>query len=322
MSQLEASAVLAKRKERSQSYWMLSWRRLLRKKVAVLCLSVIILMYGAGIFSAAVAPYGYNDQNLANAKQGPSLSHPFGTDRLGRDIFTRIIYGLRTTVIITVVALVTGSLVLGITLGLVAGYFEKWIGSVIMRVGEVSASFPDILLVLIVVATVKPRFVDWVRHVEDATGIEGIVRSGVVDYLLISLALAAFSWFGIARLVRGQVLQVRENQYVESARATGASTGRILWAHILPNVISPVIVILSAALAGFAGSEIFLSWIGIGIQPPTPSLGLMIFENGSIAVLRTNPHLLLFPVGTLAVLLFAFNLLGDSVNDALNPRTR
>ena len=210
MSQLEASAVLAKRKERSQSYWMLSWRRLLRKKVAVLCLSVIILMYGAGIFSAAVAPYGYNDQNLANAKQGPSLSHPFGTDRLGRDIFTRIIYGLRTTVIITVVALVTGSLVLGITLGLVAGYFEKWIGSVIMRVGEVSASFPDILLVLIVVATVKPRFVDWVRHVEDATGIEGnrTVRGGGLSVNISS---------------PGSLLLVRHSQ--AGARAGAASAG-------------------------------------------------------------------------------------------------
>ena len=102
----------------------------------------------------------------------------------------------------------------------------------------------------------------------------------------------------------------------------GGSTPRILLSHVLPNVIGPVIVVISAGLATFAGSEIFLSWLGIGIQPPTPSLGVMIFENGSISVLRSNPHLLLFPVGTLAVLLFTFNLLGDAVNDAFNPRTR
>ena len=148
------------------------------------------------------------------------------------------------------------------------------------------------------------------------------MRLGIVDYMVIALALSIFSWFGMARLVRGQVLQVRENQYVEAARAVGVSTPWILARHVFPNVIGPVIVVSSAGLAGIAGSEIFLSWLGIGIQPPTPSLGLMIFENGSISVLRTNPHLLLFPVGTLALLLFTFNLLGDAMNDAFNPRTR
>jgi ABC-type dipeptide/oligopeptide/nickel transport system permease subunit len=306
---------------RGQSYWALSLRRLLRKKLGVACLAVILLMYGSGVLAPLVTPYGYNDQNLSMAKQGPSASHPFGTDRLGRDILTRIIYGLRTTVIITVTTLVTGSLVLGITLGLVAGYFGRLIDTIIMRVGEVTSAFPEIFLVLIIVATVKPPITEWVRGIEDAVGFD-IVRLGIVDYMVIALALSIFSWFGMARLVRGQVLQVRENQYVEAARAVGVSTPWILARHVFPNVIGPVIVVSSAGLAGIAGSEIFLSWLGIGIQPPTPSLGLMIFENGSISVLRTNPHLLLFPVGTLALLLFTFNLLGDAMNDAFNPRTR
>ncbi len=304
-----------------RSYWAISLRRLLRKKIGVTCLSIILLMYGAGILAPLVTPYGYNDQNLAIAKQGPSISHPFGTDRLGRDILTRIIYGLRTTVIITVVTLVTGSLALGITLGLLAGYFGKLIDTLIMRVGEVTSAFPEIFLVLIIVSTIKAPITDWVRGVEDTIGIE-IVSLGVVDYLVLSLALAIFSWFGMARLVRGQVLQARENQYVEAARSVGCSTPRILLKHVLPNVIGPVIVLVSAGLAGIAGSEIFLSFLGIGIQPPTPSLGLMIFENGSISVLRSNPHLLLFPVGTLSLLLFTFNLLGDAVNDSFNPRAR
>jgi ABC-type dipeptide/oligopeptide/nickel transport system permease subunit len=306
---------------RGQSYWALSLRRLLRKKLGVACLAVILLMYGSGILAPLVTPYGYNDQDLSMTKQGPSASHPFGTDRLGRDILTRIIYGLRTTVIITVTTLVTGSLVLGITLGLVAGYFGRWIDTIIMRVGEVTSAFPEIFLVLIIVATLKPPITEWVRGIEDTVGFD-IVRLGIVDYMVIALALSIFSWFGMARLVRGQVLQVRENQYVEAARAVGVSTPRILLRHVFPNVIGPVIVVSSAGLAGIAGSEIFLSWLGIGIQPPTPSLGLMIFENGSISVLRTNPHLLLFPVGTLALLLFTFNLLGDAMNDAFNPRTR
>ena len=307
--------------ERSPSYWAISIRRLLRKKLGVACLTIILLMYGSGILAPLVTPYGFNDQDLSITKQGPSISHPFGTDRLGRDIFTRIIYGLRTTVIITVVTLVTGSLLIGISLGLLAGYFGRFIDTLIMRVGEVSSASPEIFLVLIIISTVKTPVTVWVRKIEDIVGFD-IVSLGVVDYLVLSLALAIFSWFGMARLVRGQVLQVRENQYVESARAIGVPTSRILMRHVLPNVMGPVIVMVSAGLAGVAGSEVLLSFLGIGIQPPTPSLGLMIFENGSISVLRSNPHLLLFPVLTLSMLLFTFNLLGDAVNDAFNPRAR
>ena len=305
----------------ASSYWTLSIRRLLRKKIGVTCLIIIALLYGSGILAPLVTPYGYNDQDLSITKESPSLSHPFGTDRLGRDNLTRIIYGLRTTVIITVVTLVTGSLAMGITLGLVAGYFGRLIDTLIMRIGEVSSAFPEIFLVLIIVSTMKPPITRWVRVVEDLLGFD-IVSLGVVDYLVLSLALAIFSWFGMARLVRGQVLQARENQYVEAARSIGASTPRILLRHLLPNVMSPVIVTVSAGLAAVAGSEVLISFLGIGIQPPTPSLGLMIFENGSISVLRSEPHLLLFPVLTLSLLLFTFNLLGDAVADAFNPRAR
>ena len=305
----------------SPSYWAISIHRLLRKKIGVTCLVIIAIMYGSGILAPLVTPYDYNDQDLSITKQSPSLSHPFGTDRLGRDNLTRIIYGLRTTVIITVVTLVTGSLALGITLGLVAGYFGRFIDTLIMRVGEVSSAFPEIFLVLIIVSTFKPPITRWVREVEGLVGFD-IVSLGVVDYLVLSLALAIFSWFGMARLVRGQVLQARENQYVEAARSIGASTPRILLRHLLPNVMSPVIVTVSAGLAAVAGSEVLISFLGIGIQPPTPSLGLMIFENGSISVLRSDPHLLLFPVLTLSLLLFTFNLLGDAVADAFNPRAR
>ena len=317
----EAQPAITLRHATSRNYWAISLRRLLRKKVGVACLTIILLMYGSGVLASMVTPYGYNDQDLSITKQGPSISHPFGTDRLGRDILTRIIYGLRTTVIITVVTLVTGSLALGITMGLLAGYFGKLIDTLVMRVGEVTSAFPEIFLVLIIISTLKPPITDWVRGIEETVGID-IIRLGVVDYFVLSLALAIFSWFGMARLVRGQVLQARENQYVEAARAIGASTPRILTKHVLPNVMGPVIVMVSAGLAGVAGSEIFLSFLGIGIQPPTPSLGLMIFQNGSISVLRSDPHLLLFPVFTLSLLLFTFNLLGDAVNDAFNPRAR
>ena len=306
----------------SRSYMRLSFRRLLGKKLAIASLGIIILMYSAGLLAPLVTPYGYDDQDYSVANQGPSFAHPFGTDRLGRDMLTRIVYSLRTTVIITVTSLVAGSLFLGIVLGLISGYFGKLADAVIMRIGEVTSAFPDIFLVLIIVATVKPTVNEWVRTFEDATGIDWIIRLGLVDYTVIAFALTVFSWFGLARLVRGQVLQVRENEYSEAARAIGASTARVLWVHVLPNVISPVIVSISAGLASFAVAEVVLSWMGIGIQPPVPSLGIMIFEGSNLQVLRNDPHLTLFPVFTLTLLLFCFSLLGDGVNDAFNPRAR
>lgn len=306
---------------RGRNYWVISLRRLLSNKIGVACLSIILLMYGAGFLAPLVTPYGYNDQDLTNVKQPPSLAHPFGTDRLGRDILTRVIYGLRTTVILTVATVTTGSLALGISLGLAAGYFGRLADTIIMRVGEISTSFPEVFLVLIMVSTVRQPMREWLRGIEDLLGVE-IIKLGIADYFALSLALAIFSWFGMARLVRGQVLQAREEQYVDAARSIGCRTPRLLLRHILPNVMGPVIVTLSASLGAVAGAEMLISFLGIGIQPPTPSLGVMIFENGSLSVLRTNPHLLLFPAGVVVVLLFTFNLLGDAVNDAFNPRTR
>ena len=315
-----AQAALPNKAPSGRHYLGISLRRLMSNKVGIACLTIITLLYGAGILAPIVTPYGYNDQDLTNVKQPPSLAHPFGTDRLGRDNLTRVIYGLRTTVILTIATVSTGTLALGISLGLIAGYFGRIADVVIMRSGEITSAFPEIFLVLIIMSTIRPPVVDWLRE-SGATGIS-IVRLGLSDYFILSLALALFSWFGMARLVRGQVLQRREEQYIEAARSIGASTPRMLFRHLLPNTMGPVIVTASASLGTVAGSEVLLSFLGIGIQPPAPSLGLMIFENGSLSVLRTTPHLLLFPVGTLAILLFTFSLLGDAVNDAFNPRTR
>jgi ABC-type dipeptide/oligopeptide/nickel transport system permease subunit len=307
---------------RGHSYWSLSVRRLARKKLAVVCLWVIVMMYGGALLSPLVTPYEYTAQDISQSRAGPTLAHPFGADRLGRDMMTRVIYGLRTTVIITIISLLGGTLVLGIVLGLLSGYMGRWVDSVIMRTGEVTSSFPDIILILIFVAALRPRLVGAVQGFEDATGIDWILRLGIVDYAIISFALSIFGWFGMARLVRGQVLQARESQYTEAALVAGATTARILRVHVLPNILSPLIVSISAGLAGVAGAELVLSWIGIGVQPPVPSLGRMMFENGSIQVLRNEPHLILFPIGAVTLLFFCFNILGDAVNDAFNPRAR
>ena len=299
-----------------------AWSRLIRKKLAMISLILIVIVYMSGILAPWISPQSYTEQNLLATKQRPSLSHLAGTDRLGRDQFSRILYGIQTTVIITISTIVTGGLFLGVTMGLISGYFGKFIDSVIMRVGEIFAAFPGILLVIIIAATVKPRVLNWTRSIEDATGIDWLVSSGVVDYVVVFGALAAFGWIGMARLVRGQILYLKETQFVDAARAAGASTPRILFVHLLPNAMSPIIVSITMGMGAIVGAEIVLSWLGIGIQPPRPSLGNMIFENGHLSVLQNDPHLILAPIAVAWLLMFTWNLLGDALNDVLNPRTR
>lgn len=301
--------------------------RLVRKKVAMVALAIIVTLYLIGIFAPLVAPRDYNQTDLRSVRQGPSATHWLGTDSLGRDILSRVIWGMQTTVIITLVGLVTGSLILGVTLGLIAGYRGGLIDAAIARVGEVVAAFPDILLIILLAATLRPRIVDWARSVEDATGISGIVSSGVVDYFVVGAALLPLSWFGMMRLVRGQVLYLRRMPYVDAARGAGVSTARILFVHLLPNTVGPIIVSASFGLGAVAGSEVFLSFLGLGVQPPRPSLGWMIADvsgrgAGSVSVLRNHPEQLLAPIAVVWLLIFCWNLLGDALNDVFNPRTK
>lgn len=307
---------------KESNLWKQTFSRLMHKKVAVISIVIITILYFSGTFAFLLAPDGYNDTNLAEVKQAPSLDHWLGTDRAGRDILSRIMFGLRTTVIITVASIATGGLFLGIFMGAIAGYAGNRIDAIIMRIGEVFLAFPGLLMVILIAATLKPRALDLARSFEDATGIDGIVQSGAVDYFVIFGSLAAFGWVGMARLVRGQILSLKEKEFVEAARAAGASSKRILFIHVLPNALAPVIVSVSMGMGSIAGSEVVLSWLGVGIQPPVPSLGRMIYENGSIGVLRSDPILILPPVAVIALLIFAFNLLGDALNDVLNPKTR
>ena len=300
---------------------------LLKKKVAVSVILVLIIVYIVGLFAPLIAPYSYSETDLMNTQSGPTLDHIFGTDRLGRDIFTRIIWGIQTTVIITIVGLVTGSLILGVSLGLVAGYFRGKADSIITRTGEVLAAFPDILLIIILAATLRPRIVDFARTIEEMSGINGIVSSGIVDFAVIGIALLPLSWFGMMRLVRGQVLSVGQREYVQAARIAGASNTRILFRHILPNVIGPIIVSASFGLGAVAGTEVFLSFLGLGVQPPHPSLGIMIADvtgrgASSVSVLKNHPEQILAPIAVVWILIFCWNLLGDALTDIFNPRSK
>ena len=321
--------------QRRRGHFSRAMYRLLRKKIAVACMVTLVIVYSGGIFASWIAPHDYRFQDYSVINKAPSLvtdgglkafwteSHFAGTDRFGRDLFTRVLWGIQNTVILTLVGMLTGGLLIGVTLGLVSGYFGRRVDALIMRIGEVFSSFPDILLAIILVATLRPRIVQMVRWVEDHTFLDDLVRSGVADYMVISLALVSFGWIGMARLVRGQILVLKETQHVESARAIGASTPRILFRHLLPNAISPIVVSVSMGMGSMVGVEIILSFLGIGIQPPRPSLGLMLFEGGvNLSILRNWPWLVLAPGMASWLMVLSWNLLGDALNDVLNPRTQ
>ena len=308
--------------------------RLIRKKIAATCMVILALVYFAGVFAPWVSPHDYRTPDLTAIRKPPTVvtdqgiagfwskSYFAGTDLKGRDLLTRVLYGVQNTVILTLISMLTGGLFIGVTLGLVSGYFGGKIDAAIMRVGEVFASFPDILLVIILAATLRNRVRDWVIWVEENTFLDGLLTIGVADYLVVSLALVSFGWIGMARLVRGQILYLKEALHVEAAKAIGASTPRLLFIHLLPNAISPIVVTVSMSMGSMVGVEIILSWLGIGIQPPRPSLGTMLYEGASISALRNFPWFLLAPGTAAWLMVLSWNLLGDALNDVLNPRTR
>ena len=297
-------------------------RRLGRKRVAVVALGVIAMIYLAGILAPVAAPYGFADTDFGNTFAGPSLEHPFGTDRLGRDMLSRVMWAAQTTIIISAAAMLTGGLALGVSLGLLAGYAGGRVDNLIMRVADAFFGLPDILLLLLITATVRPRVDDFFDRFDGWPVLGSLIDQGLPDYFLIFGALSLFGWVGMARIVRSQVLSLRETDYVLAARAAGARTPRVLFRHLLPNVTNIVVVAITFSLGAIAGTEIALTWLGIGIQPPHPSFGTMIFDASGLNNLRVHPNLMLVPAVVVAALLFSFNLLGDALNDVLSPRRR
>ncbi len=297
-------------------------RRLARKRLAVVGLVIIVIIYLAGIFAPLVAPYGFADTDFTNTFAGPSLEHPLGTDRLGRDLLSRVMWSAQTTVIISAAAILTGGLALGVTLGLLAGYAGGRVDNLIMRVADAFFGLPEILMLLLITATVRPRVEDFFDKFDGWPVLGGLNEAGLPDYFLIFGVLSLFGWVGMARIVRSQVLSLRETDYVMAAQAAGARTPRVLFHHLLPNVSNIVIVAITFSLGAIAGTEIALTWLGIGIQPPHPSFGVMIFDASGLTTIRAHPNLMLVPAVAVAALLFSFNLLGDALNDVVNPHRR
>lgn len=296
------------------------WARFRKKRLGLVGLGIIVVIYAAGLFAPLIAPYSYRAQNLDRSVEGPSADHWLGTDRIGRDIFTRILYSSRTNLVITAAVVLSGSILIGNTLGLLTGYVGGRLDGAIMRVGDVFASLPGLLMLIVVNASLSPRVIEAVRSFEANVVDLGMVSSGFASYITVFAALSLFSWVGTARLIRAQVLQLRERDYIMAAQAIGAPTRRIMFHHLLPNVAHLIILQVSTGLGAIAGSEIFLSWFGVGVQPPAPSFGQLIQDGGGARTLRESPHLLLAPGAVVTSLMFGFALLGDAVTDAFRGR--
>jgi len=325
----EDEAILARR---PRSLWRDSFHRLLRNRAAVLGGLFIILLALVAIFADKVAPYDYATQNLEANNAVPSYllwimpkgaeryaiidnRFPLGADYLGRDLLSRTIYGARVSLSIAVVASLV-SLTIGLVYGTISGYVGGVVDNIMMRVVDFLYGFPF----LIVVILLQTYFKALARR-----GASGGFAAVLLDWnakmggmLLLFIAIGLVNWIGMARLARGQVLSYKEKEFVEAARAIGAGHARIIFRHLIPNVIGPLIVAETLAIPGYIFTEAFLSFIGLGVDPPTPSWGIMISEG--VQNLRTYPLQILVPAFALSLTTLAFNFLGDGLRDAFDPR--
>ena len=252
---------------------------------------LVLLAIAAPIF-ARHDPFGVE---LINSLQPPNGQHWFGTDIQGRDVWARLVYGARVSLSVGILSQGI-SLTLGVILGLLAGYYGKWIDELVMRLADVTLAFPTLLLLIALVAALQPSLT------------------------VVFITIGVVGWAGMARLVRGQVLVVRELEFVQAERALGAGDSRILTLHILPSVVAPVVIAATLGVAGAIMAESSLSFLGLGVQPPTPSWGSMIADGRDLYQLRHAPWTSVFPGLAIGAAVLGFNLLGDALRDALDPR--
>jgi oligopeptide transport system permease protein len=297
---------------KQRSLWQDAFYRLFRNKAAVVGLIVISGAFLVAIFAPAIAPYNPIQINQPVASQmepqwtGSKFTDPrflLGTDFLGRDILSRLIYASRISM---VVGFVPTAIVffLGIIVGMSAGFFGGWIDQLLMRFTDIVYAFPDFLFLLIIVASFRASAF-------------GKIMDGL---LLIFVAIAIVGWVGVARLTRGQVLSLKEREFVEAARAVGATPGRLMTKHLLPNALAPLIVTAAFAVPSAILGEATLSFLGVGIIPPTPSWGQMI--NEGFPLFSANPWSVLLPALCISIVMLAFTFVGDGLRDALDPRMK
>jgi ABC-type dipeptide/oligopeptide/nickel transport system permease subunit len=297
------------------------WRdaaiRLLRNPAGAIGLAIVLLLLAAAIFGPLVLPYDFLDQDLTARNALPSAAHWLGTDDLGRDILSRVIYGARTAFLIAV-GVTALSLVIGLILGLVAGYAGGLVDRLVMWLCDVTMSVPALLLVIVINTSLRPLFGRWMDQLFELTRNPFFRDTSLIDLVLVFGSIALLKWPQYARLVRSQVLVIRNSNYVRAAVALGLPPATVLRTAILPNVLSPLIVAASFGLGTAMVLESAFSFLGVGIEPPIPSWGRMISDG--MRVWATYPHLLIAPAIVLGMATIGFAFLGDGLNDALNPK--
>jgi peptide/nickel transport system permease protein len=267
----------------------------LRSLIAVICAAFLTIILVASLVAPLLAPYSYDEINLPSRLELPSKQHWFGTDELGRDILSRLLYGGRVSFFLSFVVVIL-SMVSGVTIGLIAGFYGGWLDEVLMRLADIFLAFPGILLAIALMAVLGPS-------------LQNVV-----------IALVSIGWISYARIARSLTLKIREFDFVRASINLGAGTFRILFRHIFPNVIPTLIVQASFSFAGVILAESSLSFLGLGVQPPHPSWGTMLNEGKNH--LLDAPYLMMFPGLSIFASVLSFNLLGDALRDRLDPRFR
>ncbi len=320
------------RKERSLGAE--AFRRLLKNKIAVLSVVFIIVLIFIAIFADFFAPYDFAKQDLMANNTVPkwmlfllpegaenyariSETYPLAADNLGRDILSRTIYGARISLTVALVGSAV-SLLVGIIYGMVAGYLGGRLDNIMMRVVDFLYAFPFLIIVILLQTYFKA-----IARQGSGEGIGQIflnMNEDMGGLLFLFIAIGLINWLGMARIARGQVLSYKKKEFIEAARAVGANDTRILIKHLFPNILGPLIVAETLAIPGYIFTEAFLSFIGLGVNPPTPSWGIMISE--AAKGLRSYPNQLLIPAVALSLTTLAFNFLGDGLRDAFDPRQK
>jgi oligopeptide transport system permease protein len=291
-----AAAVLTRPTTLQQaSLWSDAWRRLRRNRLALVSAIYLVVLVGVALFALVHTPYSYRGVGVARPYSGPSAANWFGADILGRDVLSRLMVGAQVSLIVGVGTQVL-ILAVGVPIGLLAGYYRGWLDTIVSFVINVFYGIPDLLVAMILLLLLGPSLNN------------------------IIIAIVATRWMDMTRLVRGQTLALREREFIEAARSSGAKPAKILFGHILPNSLGPIIVQATFGVPAAILFEAFLSFLGIGVQPPTPSWGSMAADG--LAAIRIAPHMVIVPSIALSLTLMAFNFLGDGLRDALDPRQK
>lgn len=294
-----------------------AFHRLVANKLAVAGLVVVIFVVLVAIIGPYITPYDFLSQDLDMRNKGPSGAHWFGTDDLGRDVLSRVIYGARTAVLVAITVTFLSYLI-GIILGALAGYLGGKVDAFVVWLIDVFMSIPSLLLVIVVNVSLKPLLVNWMDAKFLETQNEFFRNTTWVDFAIVFGSLALIKWPKAARIIRGQILSIRNKNYVVAAKALGVPTSKIITRYIIPNALGPFIVSISSTLGEAMVLESSFSFLGVGVKPPIPSWGNMISDG--LRVWQVYPHILAAPAIVLAIVTIAFSFMGDGLNDALNPR--